>query len=133
MKVTNKQYAQSLFEATRDLGKSELNTRLENFVKLLAKNNHLSRLEAICLEFDKVWQAQAGVVEAAVVSANKLEAETLEALRLYITKKTGISQIELKHHVDHKILAGFVLRFGDQVLDGSASKLIGNLSKEFIK
>lgn len=133
MKVSNKQYAHSLFEATKDSKSDKLKVELENFVKLLAENNDVNRLNAIMTEFDQVWQKETGVVEATVHSADRLEKETLEEMKTYIQKQTGSENIVLEHHVDQKLLAGFILRFGDQVIDGSAKAMIKTLGKQLIK
>lgn len=133
MKITNKQYAQSLFEATRKLGEKELSLELDNFVRILAAHGDIGRAEAILSEFEKVWQKEHGITEAKVVSADRLEAKTLSELKDYITSETGSAEVQLEHVVDKDLLAGFVLRFNDQILDGSAKNMIKNLKKELIK
>ena len=133
MKITNKQYAQSLYEATKGKREAELTADLDNFVQVLASQNDISRHEAIMLEFGKVWQVAEGRVEAEVASAAPLAAETLAELEAYVVAQTGASQVDLSQRLDPTILAGFVLRFGDQVLDGSVRQLIGQLKKVFIK
>lgn len=133
MKITNKQYAQSLFEATRGKSAAELKNELENFVKILAVNGDVSRLETILTEFEKVWQVEKGEVQADVVSADRLEAETLSQIKDYVLSETGATEVNLKHHVDKDLLAGFILRFNDQIVDGSAQNMISNLKKELIK
>jgi F-type H+-transporting ATPase subunit O len=133
MKITNKQYALSLYEQTKGKSETEVQAELANFVLLLASHNAIGRADAILAEFEKSWQQGERIVEATVTSADKLEAETLKTLESYISAETGAVKVSLKHHVDQKMLAGFVLRFGDQILDGSALKMISNLKKVLIK
>ena len=133
MKVTNKQYAQSLFESAAGKSEAELALVLENFIKVLANNNDLSRVDSIVSEFEKIWQSEEGEISATVTSAKRLDAETLDLLRDYVSTETGAKEVQLNHHVDHKLLSGFVLRFADQVVDGSGIKMIDNFKKELTK
>ena len=133
MKVSNKQYAQALFEATKGKDEKDLKHELKNFTKVLAINGDLSKIDAILSEFEKVWQTEEQTALAEVVSADRLEAETLDALKDYVTSETGAKKVILKHSVDQELLAGFILRFGDQIVDGSAKNMISSLKKEIIK
>jgi F-type H+-transporting ATPase subunit delta len=123
----------SLFEATHGKAVKEVKAELENFVRILSANGDISRSEAILSEFEKVWQTEKGVAMAEVVSADKLEAKTLDQLKAYIAAETGATEVQLAHEVDESLLAGFVLRFNDQILDGSAKNMVKNLKKELIK
>lgn len=133
MKISNKQYAQGLFEATRDKASKEVKAELENFVRILSINGDISRSDAILSEFEKIWQREKGIASAEVISADKLGTETLNQLKDYVMAATGATEVLLAHEVDQGLLAGFVLRFNDQVLDGSAKSMIKNLKKELIK
>ena len=133
MKISNKQYAQGLFEATHGKSGDELVSNLKNFVKLLAINFDISKIDAILMEFDKIWQREVGIVSAEVVSAKRLDHESLDLLKTYVVEQVGAKEVDLKHHVDHKLLSGFVLKFADQVVDGSGVNMINNLKKELTR
>lgn len=123
----------SLFEATRDKSAKEVGAELENFVRILGAQGDLGRSEAILAEFEKFWQQEKGITSAEVVSADRLTADTLDELKAYVKAATGSADVELEHQVDQALLAGFVLRFNDQILDGSAKNMIGNLKKDLTK
>lgn len=133
MNISNKQYATSLYEAVKELKQAEVEEALKNFVQVLVKNNHLNKVNAIILEFVKLWDAGENVVEANVVSASKLNKDLVEVFEQYISKLTGSKHVKLSHSIDPTVLAGFVLRVGDQVVDGSVRTKILELKKEMSK
>lgn len=133
MKVSNIQYAKSLVEASKDKNEVELQEVLVNFVAMLDRQGDVGRIEAIMSEFEKAWDGEIGVVDASVESAGKLDQETLEQLKNHIKEEAGVSEVRLREKLSPGILAGFILRYRDQVIDASTANQIGKLKKELTK
>ncbi|MFA5894138.1 MAG: ATP synthase F1 subunit delta [Candidatus Margulisiibacteriota bacterium] len=130
MRITVKQYARSLYESVVDKKAGEA---VANFLKLLIKNNDLKLADKIIAEFVRIWNEHEGLITAEVVSARKLDKESDLAIKNYLKEQQSAKSVELKKSVDGKLLAGFILKFGDQVIDGSLKKKIAQLKEEMIK
>lgn len=133
MRISIKQYAASLFEAIKDKKPEQAKLALANFLKLLIANNDLAKADKIIAEFTQVWNRENGLVAAEVTSARELDKDSSKAVKDYIKDLTGAREVELARQVDEKLLAGFVLKFGDVVMDGSLKTKIGELREEMKK
>lgn len=133
MKVSPKQYATSLYEAVKDKKAGEVKGALANFVKLLVANNDLGKADKIIAEFVFIWNREHGLVQAEVISARQVDKESAKAIERYVKELSGARQVELSKTVDEKLLAGFVLKFNDLVLDGSLKTKISELKEEMKK
>lgn len=133
MRISTKQYAASLYGAVKDKNPGETKNVLANFLKILVKNNDLDRADKIIAEFVKAWNREYGLVAAEVVSARELDKDSSRAVKDYVKDLTGAREVELVKQVDGKLLAGFVLKFDDVVMDGSLKTKIGELRGEMKK
>jgi ATP synthase F1 delta subunit len=133
MKATATQYAKSLYEATKDKSHKEIDGVVANFLKIVDKNGQLKLKNGIIGKFGQIYNAQNGIVEAEVVSREKLKEGILNDVRTYVRRKFGAKEVVLKNVVCEKIKGGIIIRVGDEVMDGSVAyrllKLRNNLSK----
>lgn len=132
MKITAKQYAQSLFEATKDASEKEAKEATKKLAEVLVSNNQTSQLEKVLDYFSSLWNKEKGILEAEIISSNKLDNDTKKVLLEFIDKKTKGKEVEIKETVDKKIKGGFVIRLGDEILDSSLSTRIKELKKSLI-
>ncbi len=125
MKITPKQYAISLYESTTKIDKIQAEKRIENFIKILKKNNDLSLIDKIIQQYYKYYRNQRNITKIEVSSAKKLNPEILNKL---IQKFHN--QIEIEETVDESLIGGIVLRIDDNLLlDGSVKRKLENLEK----
>lgn len=132
MKITATQYAKSLYTSMDKKSSQEVDAIVVNFVKLLQKNNQLALAKKIIEKFTRFYNEDSGIVEARVVSAKKMEAETLQDVENFVAKKYGAKQVILTQSVDKKIKGGIILRVGDELTDASVANRLVNLKKELI-
>lgn len=130
MRISVKQYALSLYETV--VGK-KTGDEISNFLKLLVKNNDLKLADKIIAEFIRIWNEHEGLIMAEVVSARELDKESDSAIKNFLKEEKAAKSVELKKSIDGKLLAGFILKFGDQVIDGSLKKKIAQLKEEMVK
>ncbi len=133
MKITVKQYAQSLYEAVKDKKDSQLRDVVKIFFGVLMANNDVARFDKISMEFEKIWNRENGIVEAQAVSAKKLDKNIIKLLNSYIARLTGARTVILDSAVDKDILGGIVLKYGDKVLDGSLKSRLAELKIGMMK
>lgn len=132
MKIIPKQYALSLYESVIGKSKAEIKQVMKNFAGILAENNDTAKTEKIINEFDKVWNKEQRIIEAEIISARKLEKQSVSILNKYIGKLSGAKIVNVKETEDKNLLGGVILKYGDKVMDVSMRTKLSSL-KEAIK
>ncbi len=128
MKTTPKQYAISLYEATKNVDKFRAGERIKNFVNILKKNNDLSLANKIKDEYNKYYRNQKNISKIEIASNAKLSSETLNKI---IQKFKN--QIEVEEKIDKSLIDGIVIKINDDILiDGSVKRKIENLRKKLV-
>ncbi|MFH1947557.1 MAG: ATP synthase F1 subunit delta [Candidatus Magasanikbacteria bacterium] len=128
MKLTNKQIALALFEATEKLSGAELDGALQRFVDLLARKQKLKQVGNIIVEFEKIAKKKEGIVEIGIKSARKLDSTTLENIKNAFGKK-----VEAIETVDADLLGGVTIKTEDKILDGSLKTQLSVLKLNLTK
>jgi len=114
MKISNKQYAEALYEVTRDLSGIDLSTVIKKFVEILVRDNKLKQAGKIIVEFEKYAKKQDGIVELEIISARKLDDIVIEQI-----KKAFGQKVEAVVNVDGSLIGGVKVKLEDKILDGS--------------
>ncbi|HWR93907.1 MAG TPA: ATP synthase F1 subunit delta [Flavobacterium sp.] len=108
---------------------SEVNPITKNLFHLLFENKRFEILEAIALEYNKLFDIQNGVQIAKVTTAvpmdTALEAKVLAKIATFSDKK-----ITIENTVDPSIIGGFILRIGDEQYNGSVANSLQVLKRE---
>ncbi len=133
MKITATQYAKALYGSVENKSSQEADVLVENFAKLLQKNNQLKLADKVMEIFSTLYNADQGIVEASVVSAQALTAEARVGVENFVAKKYGAKEVVLTQSVDAKIKGGIILRVGDELMDASILKQLSNLKAVLIK
>ncbi len=97
----------------------KLSGEAENFVRVLARNDRLSLLPEIRLQFEVLKNEREGVIEAEVQSAFELNEAQLNDLVQRLEKRTG-RKVRPHVSVDRELIGGVKIVLGDKVIDGSA-------------
>jgi F-type H+-transporting ATPase subunit delta len=103
---------EALFEGSRMLA------QLSNLIGLVLRRRRLELVPAIAREFRRLYNRDAGIVEATATSAAELDEREVDALRSRLEQFTGGS-VELGLQVDPELLGGVLVRIGDLLIDGS--------------
>lgn len=127
-KVTNKQFAKALYEATEDLKGEKLHKALKQFVVVLRQNNKLKRSGSIIAEYVKYSKKQLGIIEMTVTTARKLGSHTLDLIDKAFGGKT-----EMTEKLDLALIGGVKIKTDDKIFDGSIKKQLINLKNNLNK
>lgn len=105
----------------------QLNEYGQNFIKILAQNNRLTLLPEIssmfnALKIDRENQVNVDVTSAAVLSDVHLK-KLVAALEKRFNRK-----VQLNCSVDPTLIAGFIVKAGDTVIDGSVNSQLNRLN-----
>ncbi|WP_446892994.1 F0F1 ATP synthase subunit delta [Acinetobacter sp. NS4_7] len=92
---------------------------LSNFLTLLAENNRLALLPEIQAEYEQLKSQNNNNVDVVIESAFPLSAEQEQVLKAALEKRFN-STVSIAVEVNPALIAGVVIRAGDQVIDDSA-------------
>ncbi len=129
MKFSAKQYATALFDALNGAAPNDHDKVLDNFVKLLAKNNDLKKFEEISEEFHKIELKLKGETVAEVTTARPLDHDTEKQLVKDLNELVK-GKVELKKKVDAGIVGGVIIQMEDTVIDASVKRTLENLKSD---
>jgi len=94
--------------------------QVRNLLLLLMRRRRVDQLGQLAVEFRRLHNRRAGVIEATAISAVPLEEDELRRLRERVVQLAGRGRsVELRTEVDPSLLGGVQLRIGDQLIDGS--------------
>ena len=133
MKITTKQYAQTLLDLTENKSEQEVPAIVQKFADQLKKDGQLKNAGKIMEKFSELYNAKHGIVEAEVVSKSEMGENELRKIEEFIVKKYGGNKVEIRNIVDEKIKGGIVIKVGDEVIDGSVSAQLKKLKRELVK
>ncbi|MDQ8934147.1 F0F1 ATP synthase subunit delta [Acinetobacter rudis] len=97
----------------------DLSPAVSNFLVLLADNDRLALLPEISAEFEQLKLQNNNTTDVEIESAMELSAEQVETLSAALAKRFN-SVVNISVKVNPALIAGVVIRAGDQVIDDSA-------------
>jgi F-type H+-transporting ATPase subunit delta len=130
MKISAKQYATALLSECQDTPQAEWPKIIDTFLSLLAVNGELARWPAIEAELEKLDNEQNKVLPVQLISSRPLSEASLQDLTLIIKKESGAEQLTWQSSIDPTLLGGAIVKYGDRVLDLSASGQLQRLASE---
>jgi len=98
---------------------------------LLAERGRVDRLPDVASGFQRLLDAQRGIVEARVTSAAPLTPDETQAVEAWVAKTTG-KQVHLSATVDEALIGGLTVRVGDTLMDASVRGRLERLRTELI-
>jgi len=134
MKITNDQYAKLLYEISKTSDEKERAILIKGAANLMKKNGDVAKLNNIEIRYQTIKQKSSGQLEGIVYTANKLEEKELDAIRKAIAVQKDISNklISLKNEINPDLKGGFVVKFENEILDGSLEGKINRVKKSLV-
>ena len=129
MRISAKQYAQVLYDLTDGKSKSEIEKSVAGFARHIYKERELKLADKIIGQFSKIYDRKNGIVEATMISARKPESSQVHKVKNFVKEKYGAKEVVLKDIIDESVKGGFVLKVGDEVVDGSVKGRLEELRK----
>jgi F-type H+-transporting ATPase subunit delta len=99
--------------------------------RLLVERRAVDRLAAIALEYRRLYNRQAGIVDALVTSASPLTPAETEALRAKVGRMTDRT-VNLRVQVDDALIGGLTVRIGDTLHDASVRGRLERLREQLV-
>lgn len=127
MKVTAKQYAQTLLELTEGKSEQEVLDVAKKFAQVLQRDGQMKNASKIMEKFSDLYNEAHGIVETEIVSREKLDGKMIGKLNEFIKEKYEAKEVIVKNIVDEKIKGGIVIKVGDDIIDGSVAAQLKKL------
>jgi F-type H+-transporting ATPase subunit delta len=108
---------------------ANINGVTKGLIHLLFENKRFEILEAIALEYNKLFDESNGIEVAKVTTAIPMDA-ALEAKVLAKIATLSDKKITIENIVDPSIIGGFILRIGDQQYNASVANRLQVLKRE---
>lgn len=115
-----------LQDLTKDMDK--LSARM---LELLCERRKIELLPTILQEFYELLRARHNQVTAELFSAEAISDEEKESIRQRLDKKLN-KQVQLTVHIDKSLIGGYLLKVGDQVIDGSLKGRLQTIEKTLL-
>lgn len=103
-----------------------------SFFQIIAKKNREAIMDAIADEFINQYDRLKGVERATVITTVPLTDALRKKFSDMVMKTTGGKVVELDEKIDPKLIGGYVLRVGDQQIDGSIRNQLNDLRLQFL-
>ena len=105
----------------------QLDSKGQNFIKVLAENERLLVLPQILTNFSELKAEYEKEITVDVTSAIELVAEQLTTLSAALEKRLA-RKVKLNCIVDANVVSGLIIKAGDEVIDGSIKGKLNRLA-----
>ncbi|GAB3889610.1 ATP synthase F1 subunit delta [Spirosoma agri] len=109
-----------------------LNPVTMSFLQIITKKNREPIMDAIAEAFISQYDKLKGVDRATIITTVPLTDELRAKFSALVLQTAGGKTVELEEKIDPKLIGGYVLRVGDQQIDGSIRNQLNELRLQFL-
>ena len=102
------------------------------FFQIIAKKNREPIMDAIADEFISQYDRLKGIDRATVITTVPLTDTLREKFKAMVMQTSKGKSVELNEKIDSKLIGGYILRVGDQQIDGSIRSKLNELRLQFL-
>jgi F-type H+-transporting ATPase subunit delta len=133
MKVSIKQYSQTLFELTSGKSEQEVLVIVAKFAEALKKDGQLKNAGKIMEKYSELYNISNGIVVAEITTRYKIQDTRYKEVESFIKSKYKAEKVEISNIVDESIGGGIVIKIGDEIIDSSISGKLERLRRELVR
>jgi len=132
MKISSLQYAQALYELTKDQSEKDVSIVIEKYVNNLQKQGLLNKVEDIIKKFTEIYNKENGIVKAKVFTSREMDESSVQEIAKVIKEKYKAKEVELEMIVDKELKGGIKIVIGEEILDNSVAGKLVRLRKALV-
>lgn len=111
---------------------TRLNPLTMALFQIIANKNREAIIDAIAEQFVLQYEQMKGIERATIITTMPLTDKLREQFRAIVMKNTTGESVELDEKIDPKLIGGYVLRVGDQQIDGSIRSQLNEIRLQFL-
>lgn len=100
------------------------------FINLIVKKGREEHLAEVAVAFIDAYNKENHVAIATLTSAVELDKSSIDKIKNLLLSIDGNTSVQLETKVNPKLLGGFVLKYGDKLLDYSIQRKLHLIRKE---
>ena len=120
--------AESLGELFIQICGEQLDKNGQNLIRVMAENGRLSVLPAVLTEFVALKSELDKQLDASVCSASPLSDADIAKIQASLEKRYGRT-VKLNFSIDPSLMAGLVIKAGDEIIDASIRNKLNRLAE----
>ncbi len=132
MKISIAQYAQALYELTKDKSPEKVGVVIEKFIKNLKQNGLTGKINEIVKKFTEIYNKENNILNAKIITARELDKETVEKIKNNLKERYQVGEIEMETTIDKKLKGGIKIIVGEDILDGSVAGRLKKLKNNLV-
>ncbi len=126
-------FSRALYQATVGKSKSEIETIVDRAVEVLNAKGLTKKSTELFKKLAEAHRIAESIVIARVTTANPLSSHDRTAVVELVTQRVDKhASVEIEEIIDPSVIGGFVVRYGDTVIDASLHGAIKQLSSSLI-
>ncbi|MDP2684857.1 MAG: ATP synthase F1 subunit delta [bacterium] len=129
--ISVKKYAIALYELVEDAEQTKVAEIITSFVRVLIQNKDTNKIDKIIRAFTEYYNQKQGKIEITITTAEEIK-DQLEAIQTKLKSNFG-KDIDLKTKIDPSIIGGVILKYGDNIADGSIKRKVQLLAESLNK
>lgn len=106
----------------------EIPALLRNFLRLLLDKKREEVLNDMLPALREIHDRERGVVRAVLTTAIEIGEDDMAPFNELVAKLLG-GKVDLTRKVNESLVAGFTLRYGDKIIDGSVARSISEIRR----
>lgn len=110
----------------------DVDVLIKNFLKLLVEKNRFDLIFDIVIVFNSILDDINEIARVEVISAVELNSFEKTKIQEKLSEKLN-KQISIKYDIDESIIAGLIVKMGDDILDMSVAHKLDEFKKALVK
>lgn len=132
-KNSTTEYADILFEITKNQDTLDIEKTMHVYAKFLKKRRMLGKIDEILKKYDSITQGQKKIVYATLFSTEKLDDKDEKEIIKIFKKEVDASDIEVENKIDKNLIAGWKIKTNEFLIDASLRGRLNKMKKNLVK
>jgi F-type H+-transporting ATPase subunit delta len=131
--ISNNNIARAIYATLKGKNETEQKALYPKVVDFLNRKRLLSKAPDILRRLDQIVNTEEGKLEAKVYTARPLSESVKNELSGAIARKYGRREVIIKEYLNERMLGGWRIEIGDEVIDLSLKNKIKKLQEHLTK
>ena len=127
--ISNNDIAHAIYLASKDKSKEEQSLIFKNVIKFLVKKKKIARVPDILLRLGKITNNYENRIVGKIFSKEKITETQNKEINQILAHRYSVKEVILNEKIDEKLLGGFKMEVGDEVIDLTLKKKIEKLQE----